>query len=208
MHRILVVDDDEVVTDILGRIIRQGGYDTEEAHSGEEALRILNEESFDLILLDVFMEPVDGWETLVTIKENEKTKGIPVMMITSKNVTPEDMKAYSDLIEDYIQKPITKKALHEVIRRFFERERELDTEVEKARETGLNGAFLGEYRTLVREIEAKERLLLLLWNVHRLSSPESGNRAELLDAIERMESDLQARKSRLEEIRGVTGNGS
>ncbi len=208
MHRILVVDDDEVVTDILSRIIRQGGYDAQEAHSGEEALRILKEETFDLIFLDVFMEPVDGWETLVKIKENEKTKGIPVMMITSKNVTPEDMKVYSDLIEDYIQKPITKKALHEVIRRFFERERELDTEVEKARETGVNGALLGEYRTLVREIEVKERLLLLLWNVHRLSSPDSGNRAELLDAIERMESDLQARKSRLEEIRGMIEIGS
>ncbi|MDD1716123.1 MAG: response regulator [Methanolinea sp.] len=207
MYRILVVDDDAVVTDILGRIIRQGGYDTKEAHSGEEALRILGEESFDLVFLDIFMEPMDGWETLVKIKEDEKTKGIPVMMITSKNVTPEDMRDYSDLIEDYVQKPITKKALHEVIRRFFERERELDTEVENAKETGVNGALLGEYRNLVREIDVKERLLLLLWNVHRLSSTESKNRAELLLAIGRMESDLQARKFRVEEIRRMRERG-
>jgi CheY-like chemotaxis protein len=206
MYRILVVDDDHAVTDILGRIIRQGGYETKEAHSGEEALRILGEEAFDLILLDVFMEPMDGWETLVKIKENERMKGIPVMMITSKNVTPEDMRDYSDLIEDYIQKPITRKALHELIRQFFERVRELNTEVEKAREIGMNGALVGEYRTLVREIEVKERLLLLLWNVHRLSSTESKNRAELLDAIGKMESDLQARKLRVEEIRGMREN--
>lgn len=206
MYRILVVDDDHVVTDILGRIIRQGGYETKEAHSGEQALRILGEEAFDLILLDVFMEPMDGWETLVKIKENERMRGIPVMMITSKNVTPEDMRDYSDLIEDYIQKPITRKALHELIRQFFERVRELNTEVEKAKEIGMNGALLGEYRTLVREIEVKERLLLLLWNVHRLSSTESKNRADLIDAIERMESDLQARKRRVEEIRGMREN--
>lgn len=207
MYRILVVDDDQVVTDILSRIIRQGGYETREAHSGGEALRILGEETFDLIFLDVFMEPMDGWETLVTIKENEKTKGIPVMMITSKNVTPEDMRDYSDLIEDYIQKPVTRKALHDLIRRFFERERELDTEVEKARDVGVPGPLLREFRTLSREIEVKERLLLLLWNVHRLSSADSRNRAELLDAIGRMESDLQAWKVRLDKIKGAMENG-
>ncbi len=88
MYTILVVDDSPFIVDVFVTMLERGGYRTVAAHGGEECLEILKTVTPDLILLDIMMEPMDGWETLEKIKENPATKDIPVLMLTAKQPDP------------------------------------------------------------------------------------------------------------------------
>lgn len=67
----------------------------------------------DLVLLDIMMEPMDGWETLERIKTSPALRHIPVLMLTAKPLTPEEANEYGPYIEDYILKPTTHHQLYE-----------------------------------------------------------------------------------------------
>lgn len=101
---ILVVDDNPK---FLKEALPMYGYDVDTAEDGLEALKILLEDNsnYDLILLDVMMPNMDGWDTLKAIRKNKKTERIPVIMITAVS---EDQKVVSGLkigADDYIVKP-------------------------------------------------------------------------------------------------------
>lgn len=147
------------------------------------------------------MDPMDGWETLGTIKGNPETRDIPVMMITGKPLDPAEVQEHSALFEDYIEKPITRRDLCKVIRQFFRKETEIEDEVQQARLEGVDEEMLREFRDLSREIEVHQRLLLLLWNVHRTITDDDPRREDLLEAIGRMEAAQNAMRERLTEIR-------
>jgi CheY-like chemotaxis protein len=87
MSTILVVDDNPSLVDVLLEMLHQGKYRAFGVYSGEECLKILKDVKPDLILLDIMMEPMDGWETLVKIKGEITTAQIPVLMLTAKEVT-------------------------------------------------------------------------------------------------------------------------
>jgi CheY-like chemotaxis protein len=80
MYTVLVVDDSPFIVDVFVTMLERGGYQAIAAYSGEEGLEILKTVAPDLILLDIMMEPMDGWETLENIKINPKTREIPVLM--------------------------------------------------------------------------------------------------------------------------------
>ena len=99
---ILVVDDNPK---FLADALPMYGYDVTVATDGLEALKILMNKTFDLIILDVMMPNMDGWDTLKAIRNNKKTQYIPVIMITAVS---EDQKVVSGLkigADDYIVKP-------------------------------------------------------------------------------------------------------
>ena len=99
---ILVVDDNPKY---LKDALPMYGYDVAVAEDGIEALKILSERDFDLILLDVMMPNMDGWDTLKAIRKNSKTEHTPIIMITAVS---EDQKVVSGLrigADDYIVKP-------------------------------------------------------------------------------------------------------
>ena len=99
---ILVVDDNPK---FLADALPMYGYDVTVANDGLEALKILMNKSFDLILLDVMMPNMDGWDTLKAIRNNKKTQYIPVIMITAVS---EEQKIVSGLkigADDYVVKP-------------------------------------------------------------------------------------------------------
>jgi len=105
MYSILVVDDSPMIVDVFVAMLERGGYEPAACYSGPECLEKLKEMTPDLILLDIMMEPMDGWETLENIKSNPNTKNIPVMMLTAKQLTPEEAQEYGAYIEDYVMKP-------------------------------------------------------------------------------------------------------
>ncbi len=100
---ILAVDDTEMNLDILMGILKK--YDVIPALSGQEALEILQEEEVDLILLDIVMPEMDGFEVCRRIKADERIRDIPVMFITVKT-SEQDIKQCFELgIVDYVAKP-------------------------------------------------------------------------------------------------------
>ena len=83
MKKILVVDDEPDVVELLESRLRSGGYEVVTASNGEECLEKAVKHNPDLILLDILMPKLNGFETCKRLKENDKTKDTPVIMLTS-----------------------------------------------------------------------------------------------------------------------------
>jgi len=106
---ILVVDDNKSNIDILLNIL--SNYDCIPCLSGKNALEIINDEHIDLILLDIMMPEIDGFEVCKILKENSKTKTIPIIFITGQTDEDSIEKAYEIGGADYVIKPFRPKEL-------------------------------------------------------------------------------------------------
>src|SRR5512133_1033824 len=82
--KILVVDDDENIRSLERTILEQQGFDVTTAGSGDEALKLLASGSFDLILLDVMMPGRDGFEVCRQVKQDPRTREMPVVFLTAR----------------------------------------------------------------------------------------------------------------------------
>ena len=105
--KILVVDNSSTNILLIQNIFDGSNYHVIPAHSGKEALDILSKEIPDVILLDIMMPEMDGYEVLEKIVSNERTKDIPVIMVTAKKETEDVKKALSMGALDYIKKPLS-----------------------------------------------------------------------------------------------------
>jgi len=105
---ILVVDDQFQNVELLEAYLVPQGYEIVKAASGEEALKKLGENQIDLILLDVMMPKMSGIEVLEKLRADEKTKMIPVVMVTVLKETEDKVKALEAGCDDFISKPVDK----------------------------------------------------------------------------------------------------
>jgi putative two-component system response regulator len=102
---ILIVDDEAAKRDILSRMLRAGGYDVATAENGDEALNWLEARRPDVILLDVMMPGVSGFEVCRRIKERPFTRLIPVVMITGLRTRDDRIKGITSGADDFLSKP-------------------------------------------------------------------------------------------------------
>ena len=103
--RILIVDDTQKNIQVLGTILRNGKYQLNVAQDGRQALEVLEKVTPDLILLDIMMPVLDGFETCVELKKNPDTRQIPVIFLTAKTETDDIVKGFELGAVDYITKP-------------------------------------------------------------------------------------------------------
>jgi len=103
---ILIVDDEYINRFLLKDILEQTGYRTIDTDDGSEALKIATKNKIDLILLDIMMPGMDGYEVCRRLKEDERTTGIPVIFVTALTETDSLIKGFSMGAEDYVSKPI------------------------------------------------------------------------------------------------------
>jgi two-component system OmpR family response regulator len=106
METILVVDDEPAIREIFSAYLGMKSFNSLTASGGMECLDLLKTQKPDLILLDMMMEPTDGWQTLLAIRANPASCHIPVIIITGKQPVPEEILQYGGLIEDFIVKPV------------------------------------------------------------------------------------------------------
>jgi PAS domain S-box-containing protein len=104
-HPILIVDDNPINVDILKEAILAMDQVAYTALSGEEAIKIISENKPDLILLDIMMPKMDGYEVLNTLKKKSGTDFIPVIIISAVNSTEERVRGFKEGARDYITKP-------------------------------------------------------------------------------------------------------
>lgn len=104
--RILVVDDDMLLRGMAARTLRHAGFDVTEADSGEQALTLFDADPADLILLDVMMGGIDGYETCHRLRALPSGQRVPVLMLTGLNDTESIERAYEAGATDFITKPI------------------------------------------------------------------------------------------------------
>ncbi len=102
---ILIVDDEPKNLQLLGNILKENSYEVEFALDGEKALDWIKNKPFDLVLLDIMMPVMDGYEVCRKIKANMATQHIPVIFITAKTQTEDIVKGFEVGGSDYISKP-------------------------------------------------------------------------------------------------------
>ncbi len=105
-HRVLVVDDDPVIRMFVTQAMRAIGLEAEEAESGEQALEMIHSAPPDLVVLDVDMEGIDGFETCIAIRSGTVGNDIPVMIATGLTDTETMERAFEAGASDYIKKPM------------------------------------------------------------------------------------------------------
>jgi len=102
---ILVVDDDEVIVTALERCLRREGYAVRTAHSGMQALQLIKRQSPKLILMDVMMPGMDGYEVCREIRADKKLSNLPIIFLTAKTSDADHIIGFKAGGDDYINKP-------------------------------------------------------------------------------------------------------
>jgi len=113
--RILVVDDEIYIVHILDFSLGMEGYEVLTALDGEQALERLKSDKPDLIVLDIMMPKVDGYEVCRTIKSNPETQHIPVILLSAKGRNVDQKMGFDVGADDYITKPFSPRKLVERI---------------------------------------------------------------------------------------------
>jgi len=108
---ILIVDDSPTERHILGEMLISGGYAITNAESGEEAIERAKHEKPDLILMDVIMPGMNGFQATRALSKDEVTKSIPIILCTSKTQETDRIWGMRQGAQDYIMKPVIRETL-------------------------------------------------------------------------------------------------
>ena len=122
MAKILIVEDDDMNRDMLMRRLQRRGYEIIVAVNGIQAIELVNSESPDLILMDMSMPVMDGWQATRIIKSTEATKQIPVIGLSAHAMVSDREKALEVGCDDYDTKPIDLNRLVEKIQVFLRKQ--------------------------------------------------------------------------------------
>ena len=110
--RILCIEDEPEMIDLIRLILNRHGFDVQGAGGGKEGLSTAKNELPDLILLDLMMPDMDGWEVYQQLKASEKTRLIPVIIVTAKaQEVDKVLGLHIAKVDDYIAKPFSPQAL-------------------------------------------------------------------------------------------------
>jgi CheY-like chemotaxis protein len=123
LKRVLVVDDDREMVELIQLFLNNAGYETLAAFSGESALEQAFQQKPDLILLDIMMPKIDGWEVFRRIKNDPKAGTIPIVFLTARTQNIDRMIGLSVMkASGYLTKPFSKKELLDEVERVLAEE--------------------------------------------------------------------------------------
>ncbi|MFA5103754.1 MAG: response regulator [Candidatus Margulisiibacteriota bacterium] len=118
--KILVIDDEKDIVDIVKEILKNEGYIVETAFDGEEGLRKVVDTKPDLVVVDIMMPKMDGYEFVRRMKEDQSVASIPVIFLTAKDQTTDRYKGLSLGVAAYIVKLFDLDELRETVREVLE----------------------------------------------------------------------------------------
>lgn len=116
---ILSVEDNASNRKIIRDLLGKRGYKVIEATDGEEGIAMAEREKPDLILMDIQMPKISGYEAAKAIKSNPELKHIPIIAVTSYALNGDDQKAYESGCDDYISKPFRPRLLLEKVEKYL-----------------------------------------------------------------------------------------
>lgn len=119
-NRVMVVDDDPNSREIVQTFLEAKGYEVTTATDGEDALALLQETRPHLVLLDVMMPGMDGWEVARTIKDHADYASVRVVMMTARSDFSDKQKGLQAGADDYLVKPIQLESLGQTVQRNLE----------------------------------------------------------------------------------------
>ena len=117
--KILAVDDEKHIVRLIQVNLERAGYEVVTAGDGKEALEKVKSENPDMIVLDVMMPYMDGFEVLRTLKADQATRDIPVIMLTAKAQDADVFRGWQSGVDSYLTKPFNPMELLSFIERIF-----------------------------------------------------------------------------------------
>src|SRR5699024_3362498 len=135
MKKILVVDDEKPISDIIKFNLKKEGYDVYTAYDGEEALQKVEEVNPDLILLDLMLPKIDGLEVA---REVRKTHNMPIIMVTAKDAEIDKVLGLEMGADDYVTKPFSNRELVARVKANLRRQSATMAEAQAAEEESKN----------------------------------------------------------------------
>lgn len=186
-ERILIIEDDTRISRLVKYNLEKSGYDVSIVMSGEEAFEVLDKEQVDLIILDIMLPKMDGFEVCRNIKQEPKYKNIPIVMLTAKGEEVDRIVGLELGADDYIVKPFSPRELVLRVRAILRRGKP-----EEAKKDILTAGILNvdiprhevtvgekeirltpiEFRLLVTlmerrgRVQTRDRLLSDVWDIH------------------------------------------
>ena len=104
VHKLLLLEDEEKLRTLIKKYLVKEGYQTSDARNGEEALQLIEEEVFDLLILDVMLPDIDGW---IVCKEFRKKSSAPIIMLTARSSEEDKLFGFELGVDDYLTKPFS-----------------------------------------------------------------------------------------------------
>lgn len=120
IKKILVVDDDKVTTELSRTFLKNDGFAVVTADDGESALDIALEEQPDLIILDVKLPTIDGFEVCRELRSHYTFKSTPILMLTARGLSNDLERCEEVGVDEYIVKPFSGRALGETVRKHLQ----------------------------------------------------------------------------------------
>jgi two-component system alkaline phosphatase synthesis response regulator PhoP len=118
--KILVVDDEKHIVRLVEVNLQRAGYEVVTAYDGVQALEVVKREKPDMIVLDVMMPRMNGFEVLKNLKASPETQEIPVIMLTAKAQDQDIFKGWQSGVDSYLTKPFNPMELLTFVKRIFE----------------------------------------------------------------------------------------
>lgn len=181
-NKILIVDDDENICELLNLYLKKDGFDTSIAYNGRQAVELAEKYNPDLILLDIMLPELDGWQVC---REIRKKSEVPIIMLTAKGETFDKILGLELGADDYVTKPFDTKEvvarIKAVLRRSTENEKTEKTEEVRYDKLVIN---LTNYELVVdgKPIDTPPKELELIY--HLASNPNRVyTRDQLLDEV-------------------------
>ncbi|CUH95039.1 hypothetical protein P22_1108 [Propionispora sp. 2/2-37] len=208
---ILIVDDEQRMRKLVSDFLSREGYTILEAADGKAALQVLEQETVDLVILDVMMPEHDGW---TVCREIRKDNNIPVIMLTARSEEVDQLFAFEIGADEYITKPFSPKILTARVNSIFRRiEREKTVSYNglaidaAARQVSLDGQILDlspkEYELLVYLTENQGKALSRQQILNHVWSYEYFGDLRTVDThINRLRTKLGDKNSAIQTIRG------
>jgi len=118
---ILVVDDEKELAALVSLHMKMAGFEVLTAANGEKALELSREEKPDLIILDLMLPKIDGWQVCEQLRQDAVTKDIPVIMLTARTQIEDKLKGFEAGADDYVTKPFSPRELVARVKRVLAR---------------------------------------------------------------------------------------
>jgi len=149
VKKVLCVDDTPILLNVLSEMLKAEGYEVTAVTGGMDCLDVLRKGEFvpDIILLDIMMSPMDGWETLSLIRDDPRFT-MPVLMLTGKYPTMEEVNQYGILSDGYLMKPFALESLAGEVDAALRRTVERDQVIASATAKGMDERMIADYRKL------------------------------------------------------------
>lgn len=217
---LLVVEDDQNLAKLLEYNLERAGYKCHLSGTGEDALQQLTRKSFDLVLLDIMLPGIDGFEVCRKIRGNQRYRDLPIIMLTARGEEIDRILGFELGIDDYVVKPFSPRELNLRVRAILKRDRRQGGRIQDRLKTGtlevdltrhivtLDGnelvLTLMEFKLLVAllkhkgEAQSRERLLSDVWEVDRTI-----NTRTIDTHITRIREKLGETGSMIKTVRGI-----